>query len=175
MRLFVAIDFSPKEKQIFTSNAEVLKKAGVKGNFSRSENYHITLAFLGEVDKKDLGRLKNVLNSIDFKPVSVSVNGVGCFKDILIMNVEHNTALDCLANSVRTALDNGKFYYDRKPFKAHMTMAREVRFPEGKSVSELSNLTVPCTTIKDEIILFESTRIDGRLTYSKLYSKSAST
>ena len=174
MRLFVAIDFSPKEKQIFTSNAEALKKEGIRGIFSRSENYHITLAFLGEVDKKDLGRLKNVLGSVSFNPVSISVNGVGCFKDILVMNVERNPELDSLANSVRAALDNGKFVYDKKTFKAHMTMAREVRLPEGKSISDLSKLTEPCATTKSEIILFESTRIDGRLTYRKLYSKAAS-
>lgn len=173
MRLFIAIDFSPKEKQIFQSNAEILKKEGIKGNYSRSENYHITLAFLGEVEKSELGRLKNAMNSVTFEPVQITVDGIGFFKDIAVMNVNHNPELEKLAKSVREVLDQNQFNYDRKPFKAHMTMAREVKIPEGKNISKVSLLTSPCTAIKSEIILFESVRIDGKLTYRKLFSKTA--
>ena len=173
MRLFVAIDFSPKEKLVFSENAALMKRNGITGNFSRNDNYHITLAFLGEIDKSRLGAVKNALNSVEFLPVNVSVSGITCFKDILVQKVDRNPELDKLASTIRGALENGGIGFDRKPFKAHMTVAREVHIPGNIKFDDLSKELKTCNAIKDEVVLFESTRIEGRLTYRRIYAKKA--
>ena len=48
MRLFIAILFEENIINALTHFQDNLKAKGVKGNFSRRENLHITLAFIGE-------------------------------------------------------------------------------------------------------------------------------
>ena len=60
MRLFIAINFSSEEKSKLFSIIADLKKYTVGGNFTRSENLHLTLVFLGET-----GRLADIMSAMD--------------------------------------------------------------------------------------------------------------
>ena len=53
MRLFIAILFEEKIINALTQFQDNLKAKGVKGNYSRRENLHITLAFIGEYGNPD--------------------------------------------------------------------------------------------------------------------------
>ena len=171
MRLFVALDFSPNEKSMILKNAEICKKSGVVGNYSRVENLHITLAFLGEVEKSRLGIVKNALNSVVNSPVEIQLGNFECFGDILVIRVENSDNLISLADGVRNELKKNGIAFDSKPFRAHITLAREVKFPNGKKNDLLSQKVSPLRSVKNEIVLFESTRIDGKLIYRKLHAK----
>ena len=62
MRLFIAINFSPSFKKAILSSAQQLRDRGVRGNFTREENLHLTLAFIGESD-----RVNDIRGVLDFK------------------------------------------------------------------------------------------------------------
>ena len=49
MRLFIAVRFSNHIQKSLQQTMADLRRQGVRGNFSRVENLHLTLAFLGEV------------------------------------------------------------------------------------------------------------------------------
>ena len=49
MRLFIAIQLSDEMKKSLTATLHNLKKQGIKGNYTPTQNLHMTLAFLGEV------------------------------------------------------------------------------------------------------------------------------
>ena len=51
MRLFVAICFSDEIKALLSSVCQKLKTQSLSGNFTRPENLHMTLAFIGESNR----------------------------------------------------------------------------------------------------------------------------
>ena len=48
MRLFVALPLDEAGVRELVRYRQTLERLGVRGNFTRPENLHITLAFLGE-------------------------------------------------------------------------------------------------------------------------------
>jgi 2'-5' RNA ligase len=48
MRLFIAIHFSPGVREVLLSAIDSLRAQAVSGNFTRPENLHLTLAFIGD-------------------------------------------------------------------------------------------------------------------------------
>ena len=67
MRLFVAIQFSPVVKTALLEAVSTLKRKGT-GTFTRPENLHLTLAFIGETE--DLPGAKAALDAV-CAPVSL--------------------------------------------------------------------------------------------------------
>ena len=60
MRLFFAICLNQETKDKIYNRVASLKEACVDGRFSRKENLHLTLSFLGEVSPARLDELKKV-------------------------------------------------------------------------------------------------------------------
>ena len=50
MRCFIAIEFDENTRNTLASIQNELKNQGVQGNYTRIENLHLTLKFLGEID-----------------------------------------------------------------------------------------------------------------------------
>ena len=56
MRLFYAILLSEEMKQALVGAQDFLRAQGIQGNYTRRENLHLTLAFLGETDRLSAAR-----------------------------------------------------------------------------------------------------------------------
>lgn len=69
MRLFIAINFEEKVKLKLNEAQNYLKKYAAYGNFSSSENLHLTLVFLGETEAGRLFEIKNAIDNINIKPL----------------------------------------------------------------------------------------------------------
>jgi 2'-5' RNA ligase len=163
MRLFVAIHFSPEIKNILLAAIDDLRRQSA-GNFTRPENLHLTLAFIGESDR--IAEAKAALSAVTAEPFELTVGGTGKFGDIYWVGVDKNPALSALADSVRNELTKHEIDFDTKPFKAHITLAREVQTREIK-------LNIPPTTMTvSRISLMRSDRINGKLTYTEVFGKS---
>ena len=173
MRLFFAVNFSEREKDVLEKNVAALKKMCVRGNFSYRDNLHITLAFLGEVDRSKLGELKDAMNAVAASPFDLCVSGAGNFGDIVWLGVDDggSAGLKMLASALRTKLDRRGFYYDKKPFSPHLTVCRGAVFADGHAAKSLDGVTTPLTARVGSFELMESTRINGKLTYKKIFSK----
>ena len=61
MRLFIAINFNDDIKEELENNIEDLKDEAKRGNFSLIDNLHLTLAFIGELDKRNLQTVKDAM------------------------------------------------------------------------------------------------------------------
>jgi len=61
MRLFIGIELSEEIKGAFVNYQNILKKDGSKGNYSRKENLHLTLFFIGEVSVDELFLWERIL------------------------------------------------------------------------------------------------------------------
>jgi 2'-5' RNA ligase len=152
MRLFVAIELDDNLKKTITGTLHDLKKSGVKGSYVASNNLHLTLAFIGEVE--DALEIKNALQTISCKPFKLSLSDLGNFGDILWIGVKGNQGLSAAAKAVRDALDDAGIAYDREKFVTHITLIRKVsgswkQVPAPKGEMKVTKLSLMKTTFRD--------------------------
>lgn len=162
MRLFVAIQFSPAVRSSLLEAIAALRQQG-DGNFTRPENLHLTLAFIGETE--DLAGAKAALDtSCTGGPVFLAVGGLGHFGDLWWTGIQADSRLESLARAVQQALRARGFSIEKRPWKPHVTLVRQWRGPHPR-------LTVREISMKAErVSLMKSERIHGKLTYTEIYS-----
>ncbi len=132
VRGFVALSL-PGCIREFLGEAEENARAFLPGyRFTSHDNLHMTLLFLGDVSREDLRLVSAALreSASDTNPFTVQLGLPGCFPRSQNPRILHvgisrgEETLSQLANSVRAAL-LPLGYSDSKPFRAHITMARE--------------------------------------------------
>lgn len=135
------------------------------GNFTRPENLHLTLAFIGETN--DLLKATAALEQVKGVPFKMRLRGAGHFGDLWWAGLEKCPPLEKLAADAQRALRKAGFPIEERPFRAHVTLARQVR-PLGGSIF----LRVkPAETRVTRLSLMKSERVNGQLTYTEVWSK----
>ena len=164
MRLFLAIPFPDSVRNVLLDAQAQLRAQGIRANFSRPENFHLTLFFLGETSRqRDIQR---VMTSITAPAFSMTIGGIGRFGDLYWAGVDRNIALESLVSCLRDSLRALGFAIEDRPFRPHITLARQV-----DAVRPLE-LNIPKISMAvDRILLMKSERINGRLTYTPLFEK----
>ncbi len=168
MRLFIAINFNDETRSALSEIQRSIKTSAPRGRFPDSRNFHLTLAFLGECDSKQLNAARNVLASISFSPFELTFERVGRFKrrggDLWWAGITLTRDLKELHADVSTGMAGVGFELESRPFRPHVTLARQIFEP----------VAIPSPPAFSEIVrsveLMESTRINGRLTYIPLFS-----
>lgn len=175
MRLFIAIDFD-KNIKAYLENIEIeLKNYCIKGSFTNIDNFHITLAFLGELGELNVPRVINAMENLasKFTPFVLTIDKLGNFNkgnsNILWIGTKYSEKLGSLHKKLCFNLKNQGITYDEKPLKPHITIGRQVIL--NKEIVELANslnldhqMEIPVNSIT----LMESKRINGKLTYVPL-------
>ena len=182
MRLFIAVNFSDELKSRILEVQQRLRSQSTRGSFTRPENLHLTLAFIGEAPEERLTCLRAIIGDINAPSFDVRFNRTGCFthsrKELWWIGAEQNCPELCSGQSpgiaslksihdklIRDLLDAG-FPADQRPFNAHITLAREVR--------HLDPIVLDCPEIilkVDRVSLMKSENIKGVLTYTELMGR----
>ena len=129
MRLFFGLSLPEHVRAVTEKCAEEAQKR-IPGRYARSENHHITLAFLGEVEKERLGDVRAVLETCiaDFPAPLLTLDGFSHFgkadNGILILRVKSEPALEGLHDVLVSALKEEGLPVDPGPFLPHITLAR---------------------------------------------------
>lgn len=174
MRIFIAINFTEEIKCKLYDQILNLKRQSVKGNFTRKENLHLTLAFLGEVDEKHLERLKKVINQLEVSELFIGFSNMSAFHygDELLpwIGIEPNTKLQVLQQRLIEGLKESGFTPDEKNFTPHITLGRKVIM---KSKTEINRYDGLCgkEIVVNAISIMKSERINGILTYTEIYRR----
>jgi 2'-5' RNA ligase len=168
MRLFIAVTLDEKTRCAFTELQSLLKARALGGNFSRPENLHVTLVFLGEVDNTKLDTIKTAMTLCcgKYAPFTVSWNRSGCFSRGSTWwagATDTDRRLSALRNDLCAALDKTGIGFDRKPFRAHVTLGRKITHNVPVTLPEI-DIPVPVKRIS----LMESSRQNGVLVYTEL-------
>ena len=139
MRLFVAVCFSDLFLDGLESCQRDLRRTGVpgsvrRGRWSKRENLHMTLAFLGE--REEAESVIKALETVRFPPFRITAGGLMKFGDTLTLEIRDGGESVRLARAVRSALDGASVPYDKKPPVPHITLARKVAapLPDGASL-----------------------------------------
>ena len=162
VRLFIAIPFPPELCDRLTDVQAQLRAQGIQGNYSRRENFHLTLAFLGETSRqRDIQRAMAAASDAAFP---ITIGGLGHFGDLFWAGIRPSPALSSLAGALQGRLRELGFPLERRPFRPHITLVREANPPR------LPPVRLPETSmLVDRMVLMESSRIQGRLTYTPLF------
>lgn len=127
MRLFVAVDPSAQTRAHLADALERLPR-DARLRFTDPATWHVTLAFLGEVDASTAGALESALAETARRaaPVELRLEGCGSFggRGGAALWVGVVGELAPLAAEVRAAARSHGIRLDDGPFRPHLTIAR---------------------------------------------------
>ena len=166
MRLFIAIRLSKEMKSALTTVQDQMRRMGVRGNYTVSDNLHLTLAFIGEYP--DAEEVLDVMDEIGFEPFRIRLNGIGSFGRLWWAGLEGSEELKALSKRLRRALSNAGIPYDHKKFSPHITLIRKPVSQTGTIPEEALTSLVHASMIVDHISLMRSDRGKHGMIYTEL-------
>jgi 2'-5' RNA ligase len=123
-RLFVAI--RPPE-EVRDQLIDVMDD-GVAVRWQSDEQLHLTLRFIGEVDRPVAEDLATELERIRFEPFAIALDGVGRFDQrrggAIWAGVAPREELKALAQKVERACQSAGLAPERRAYHPHITLAR---------------------------------------------------
>jgi len=176
MRLFIAVNFDENIKNELWEISRDFQQYTSQGNFTRPENFHLTLVFLGEVAPERVKDIQQAMAEVTVKPFTLSLGGLGCFKrrngDIYWIGVELSNALLELYRQLVDSLTQRGFVLENRGYKPHLTLGRQIELAGDYRLESLPVAIKPLSQKVSKISLMLSERINGRLTYTEIHSKS---
>ena len=132
MRLFIAVQFDKEIVDELTTFQDELRKIGTIGNYTKEENLHLTLAFIGEYNDPDA--VLEAMERVDFRPFNLKLDGYGMFGDLLWVGTTSEPVLAAIAKKLRHTLAEAGIIFDNKKFKSHVTLIRKVAFKSDQRI-----------------------------------------
>lgn len=104
-------------------------RGGLRGaRWIDTENYHITLRFIGDIDDRMADEVADALDRIRRDPVEIRLNGLGSFGNgkphAVWARVEPNPALMELQAEQERILQRLRLPAERRKYMPHVTLAR---------------------------------------------------
>ena len=161
MRLFIAIEFNKTIHKALTDIQRIIRFQGVTGRFTRDENLHLTLAFIG--DYPDPDQVLECMESVPFTPFDISLEGFGHFGDLYWTGIRKSDALEAYVKRLRHVLADEGIPFDRKKFSPHITLVRRASF-----VREPAVVIPPASMTVDHITLFRSDFANSGMIYTEI-------
>jgi 2'-5' RNA ligase len=136
---------------------------GVSGaRWQSDEQLHVTLRFIGEVDRHQASDIHAALGAIYQAPFEVAVSGLGTFEargrpEVVWAGLAPLAPLAALHKKVDQALTRAGVEPDRRAFHPHITLARLKRTsgPVRNLIEGAGGLSSPAFTV-DAFALYES-------------------
>ncbi|MCL1979069.1 MAG: RNA 2',3'-cyclic phosphodiesterase [Methanomassiliicoccaceae archaeon] len=128
-RLFVSMGISK-----LPAVRDILERLGEIEGISVPRNIHMTLRFLGDVEKEKIKELESRMISLEkYRSFKVSLKGMGVFPNannphIIWIGAEIEDPFTDILSDLDRMLEASSINYDKKPFKAHVTVGR-IRTP----------------------------------------------
>ena len=166
MRLFIAIELSQAMRDALTELQNDLYDAGIRGHFSPEENFHLTLAFLGELP--DQTPVLDVMQSLRFTAFQLELQGIGSFGDSFWAGITNSPPLEAVVRRLRRALAQADIPFDRKKFRPHITLLRKAMSAEGGTVLPPPVPVFPASMPVERIALYRSDRGKTHMIYTKI-------
>lgn len=124
-RLFTGIEI-PAEQREEIARLKVPLPGG--GRWTDPQDLHLTLRFVGDIEKQQAQEFSDRLESIDLDAFELRLSGLGVFGGneprSIWAGVEDSPSLEALARANDRAARGAGLPPDGRPFKAHVTLAR---------------------------------------------------
>lgn len=130
MRLFVALEIPSEVRKTSASLIHEFQLLDERWKWTRPENLHITLKFIGEIPPEKLQAIFAALQSVGSDaPVNVHFRGLGFFPNekrprVLWVGTEASANLGSLAAKIDAVLANLGLPREEKAFTPHLSLGR---------------------------------------------------
>lgn len=170
MRVFVAAEL-PDHMRDALAETSALLRAGLRGRFVAPDSFHVTLAFLGDVDP---WRIDDAADAIEracqeLQAANCSFGDLGSFgrrsSATLWQGFNDPGILPIAARQVRGELKRQSFTFDAKKFLPHVTLMRAVDLTSGALPAP-----VQAAGLIDRVTLFRSDLSGPRPIYEPLHT-----
>jgi 2'-5' RNA ligase len=168
MRSFIALKIDPEVKKNLTKMILQFEKVSSRVKWVQPSAMHLTLKFLGDIDRVKAEKLMNILDKISAKysPFDLSCSGIGTFPiksrnpKVIWAGITNNSFIKGIYEDIEAEAQKIGFPKEKRSFHAHLTLGRvKKRAETQKLVPELErtkNKDFGKTKV-NELILFEST------------------
>lgn len=166
-RCFVAADLPERVQQELHAAAAPLHGIG-DCRWSKAEQLHLTLCFLGDIEDAQLGAMARAVRELELATVRLSIEGLGQFPRggtprVVWAGVKGDLApLERLAARFHDLATGLGIEVEERGFAPHVTLAR-VRSPRGcavltKAMQQHKGLVLPHTFRVPSVTLYSSER-----------------
>ncbi|MCK4236721.1 MAG: RNA 2',3'-cyclic phosphodiesterase [Candidatus Krumholzibacteria bacterium] len=181
MRLFFAVVAAERVKKVVKKAVDSFPVTVPPWRWIPPENYHMTLKFLGEVEDKFLPSLHDAAlrvasNTGSFQIIYGRFGGFPSLSRprVIFYRIEEGAEeLSSLAGLLEDEAERLGFEKERRPFRAHLTLARiKRRFPLalGEKLKDVSPLPPYTAQEVDHFVLMRSHLSRGGALYEEIYS-----
>lgn len=173
MRLFIALRFSEEIKDAIAGCIRRLRESSARGSFTRRENLHLTLVFIGET--ADDATARRAMGAVEAPPFELELGGFGRFRrpggDIYWLGIEPSPTLTAMQAGLCASLRAQGFVPEDRPFTPHLTLGRQVVLRPGFDRAAFEAAVPPMRMTADRLSLMRSDRPGGVLTYTEIASR----
>ncbi|HKX29280.1 MAG TPA: RNA 2',3'-cyclic phosphodiesterase [Blastocatellia bacterium] len=178
MRTFIAIDIPSEVKDALAALQNELRGAGADVAWVNPESIHITLKFLGEIEKKRISEVEQVcVKSGEESPTfKLSLNGPGVFPNprhprVLWVGLSGDVRpLERLQEQLEERLAAIGFDPEEMDFRPHLTIGRvKSNRNAGELIAQAERYSVPALSfLVEEIVVMKSDLHQEGAIYKKL-------
>ena len=170
MRLFIALNFSPRFRAALSELTNDLAAQAVFCRATEPDNFHLTLSFIGESERAE--DIKALLTDELGPAFTVATSRLGRFRreggDVCWLGLARSSPLNELQAELDARLRAAGFALERRAFRPHLTLLRRAVFPAGFDL-EAFGADLPALHERiSRVSLMESRREQGRLRYLEL-------
>ena len=177
IRAFVGIDFETDCKSYIYGLQQSLKKYAVRGRWKHSDNFHLTLKFLNEIEEKQQKQKDEALMAIcghqdtfclEFSELGI-FKGRGDIRVLWLGLTGDVKPLQLLAESIEKALAPLGFPPETRPYMPHITIGQDIVFesPFDQIRDSIGHISFGPMKIA-KLTLFKSEQLQNKRVYSKI-------
>ncbi len=170
MRLFLALSFTDPVKKNLAALTASLRVGAEDARFTREENYHLTLVFLGE--QKSAGPAEKALEDLPRAGFSLTLGPGGRFSrpdgDLIFLRADGGERLPALAREAEKRCAAIGVPQEKRAYTPHVTLARGFRARRGFEPEKLLAAFPPLSFPAERVSLMLSEFRKGRLCYTEL-------
>ena len=163
MKLFIGIKIDDLIKKKINNYFKLFYENNVRGNYTKINNLHMTLVFLGEVGENKVPILKNIIKNINLETNEIHLTKTSLLKEILVCDVEKTNEINNMYLNLCEELKKNNFLFEEHSLRPHVTLIRKV-----ENGQKYLDLDMNMISRFSRITLFESKRINNELIYVDL-------
>lgn len=164
VRAFLAVPLPRQLQQSIRAVQRGLKGRIPEARWTRSENLHLTLHFLGEIEQETLEKIKVSVLSVRRcqRPFQVEVKGLGAFPNlrrprVIWLGLEPRGQLRQLHKVSQRCLRQAGVMTESRPYSPHLTIGRlRQHKPDLTDLLKSAGENSIGTLTVDKLVLFES-------------------
>lgn len=149
IRTFIAVDLPPSVLealgQVSSQLQEKLPDTPVR--WVNYQKMHLTLKFLGDISKENIGMVEKILQSEAAKhqAMEIGIGGIGAFPKmrhprVIWIGIEAPTDLFDLRRGIEDGVAQLGYNYDKYDFTPHLTLGRLSRKASARDVRKIGNV-----------------------------------